>query len=109
MEFEEAVFIVRKHPGAVLTRDENGSFFVRLIDGEIINRESPHREEYTIGRIDYIKAAELEAEAELENSIFRNQVGFCHVFWATQKRILKDKYGIDWKTPAEENPQNCYD
>ena len=37
------------------------------------------------------------------------RLGFCHIVWATQKRILKDKYGIDWKTPAEMNPGILFD
>ena len=36
-------------------------------------------------------------------------MGFCHSYWATKKSILKDKYGIDWKSPAEMNPQTCFD
>lgn len=31
-------------------------------------------------------------------------IGSCHVYWGEQKRILKEKYGIDWETPSEENP-----
>ena len=38
-----------------------------------------------------------------------NQMGFCHAFWGEKKRILKEKYGINWKTPAEENPGKIYD
>jgi hypothetical protein len=57
----------------------------------------------------HIKIAEIEAEAELENSDQRGQMGFCHLLWATQKRILKEKYGIDWKTPAERNRNILFD
>jgi hypothetical protein len=57
----------------------------------------------------YIKAAEIEADAELEGSDQRGKMGFCHLLWATQKRILKDKYKVDWKTPAEENTGVFYD
>jgi hypothetical protein len=30
-------------------------------------------------------------------------------FWEAKKRILKDHFGIQWKTPAELNPQMKYD
>lgn len=36
-------------------------------------------------------------------------LGFCHLYWSTKKRILKEEYGIDWLTPAECNPGVIYD
>jgi len=35
--------------------------------------------------------------------------GSCHMFWYEQKRILKEKYNIDWKTPSERNPGVYFD
>ena len=35
--------------------------------------------------------------------------GLCHVHWRIQKKILSEKYGIDWKTPKEMNPHVWYD
>ena len=35
--------------------------------------------------------------------------GYHRQFWSTKKRILKEKYGIDWKSPAEMNPTIEYD
>ena len=37
------------------------------------------------------------------------RLGFCHLYWSTKKRILKEEYGIDWLTPAECNPDVIYD
>ena len=37
------------------------------------------------------------------------QLGSCHTLWALQKRILKEKYGITWYTPAELNPDVKFD
>lgn len=37
------------------------------------------------------------------------QLGSCHTLWALQKRILKEKYGITWYTPAELHPEIKYD
>jgi len=56
-----------------------------------------------------IDAADRETNTELKNSQFRDQMGFCHVFWSTKKGILKEKYGIEWKTPAEMNPFVIFD
>ncbi len=53
------------------------------------------------------KARREAVSEELANQSER--LGFCHIVWATQKRILKNKYGIDWKTPAEMNPGILFD
>lgn len=37
------------------------------------------------------------------------RMGFCHAVWNTQKEVLKRDYDIEWKTPAELNPGDCYD
>lgn len=36
-------------------------------------------------------------------------LGFCHVVWRAQKTVLKRDYNIEWKSPADLNPENCYD
>ena len=36
-------------------------------------------------------------------------VGDCHILWAEQKRILKEKYNIDWKTQSELHPGARFD
>lgn len=58
----------------------------------------------------YILEAEKEAELELEREgVNKKRLGYCHEVWFRQKKILKEKYGIDWKTPAEQNPDILYD
>ena len=37
------------------------------------------------------------------------QLGSCHRLWTMQKKILKEKYGITWYTPAELNPDIKFD
>ncbi len=32
------------------------------------------------------------------------QLGRKYTFWYHKKRILKEKYGISWRSPAEMNP-----
>jgi hypothetical protein len=58
-----------------------------------------------------IKLAEQEAEKLLKESSpgCDKLLGYCHSLWDEQKRILREKYGIDWKTPAELNPDICFD
>ncbi len=53
--------------------------------------------------------AMADAVAEQELAGTRRSLGFCHLFWSTKKRILKEKYGVDWKTPAEMNPDVRFD
>jgi hypothetical protein len=36
-------------------------------------------------------------------------MGYCHEFWAAKKRILRRKYGIEWRSPAEMNPGTMFD
>ncbi len=39
----------------------------------------------------------------------RKGMGYCHAYWAEKKRILRRKYGIEWRTPAEMNPGTKFD
>jgi hypothetical protein len=55
------------------------------------------------------KEAEIKTEQELKRRNIEPQLGYCHVFWQTKKRILRRDYKIDWKTPAELNPWTSYD
>lgn len=36
-------------------------------------------------------------------------MGACHMAWAIQKRILKERYGIEWHSPSELNPLCHFD
>ena len=40
---------------------------------------------------------------------FPHQLGFCHLVWHAQKKILKRDYGIIWNSPAELNKHIIYD
>ncbi len=37
------------------------------------------------------------------------QMGVCHVIWADLKKILNEKYGINWMSPQDRNPTVMYD
>ena len=59
---------------------------------------------------DLIRRAGKEAGRKLRfKFFFRRRMGGVHIFWDLKKKILREKYGIDWKTPAERNPEVKYD
>lgn len=39
----------------------------------------------------------------------KKDLGFCHYYWGEKKDRLWKKYGMDWKTPAEMNPDILFD
>lgn len=46
---------------------------------------------------------------KIENNKKVYALGSCHTEWAIQKRILKEKYNIDWKSPQDKNPHITFD
>ncbi len=56
-----------------------------------------------------IKAAETEAEYSMEQDGTIRLDGACHILWGRQQAILREKYGIRWRTPAEMNPEVMFD
>lgn len=49
----------------------------------------------------YVEAAVLEAaEIVLREGRYTGEE-FCRKIWTTQKRILKDRYNIDWDSPFQ--------
>ena len=53
-----------------------------------------------------LASVDMEIELELGES---RPLGYCHLFWSMKKQILKDRYGIDWKSPSELNPHIDFD
>ena len=51
-------------------------------------------------------ADELTA-AEVGDSA--SEMGGCHRFWSTKKQILKSRFGLDWESPADLNPDVFFD
>ena len=35
--------------------------------------------------------------------------GFCHEYWCTKKKILKNRFGIEWNSPVDLNPMLMFD
>ena len=56
-----------------------------------------------------ILAAEEQADQELRDHPLRGGIGYCHIFWNRKKAILKETYGLDWKSPQELNPDIMFD
>lgn len=54
-----------------------------------------------------IQKADEEAREQLKDSPM--VMGWCHGFWKLKKQILKEKYGIEWRTPKEMNPGVAFD
>ncbi len=55
---------------------------------------------------------EKEVATEFEKYITTHRprrTGKCHIYWKIKKRILKEKYGIEWQSPAELNPLAKFD
>lgn len=38
-----------------------------------------------------------------------NNLGFCHIVWDSQKKILKKDYNIIWYSPTDMNPDINFD
>ena len=65
----------------------------------------------------YLKEIEGEVDKELveaglleiEDGEKFYAFGRCHTKWAIQKRLLKEKYNIDWESPADKNPDIKFD
>lgn len=51
----------------------------------------------------------VNMEAAHQTKFYKGQMGYCHLFWGTKQDILRRKYGIEWKTPAQMNPDTLYD
>ena len=51
-----------------------------------------------------INKARIQADNILQLEGHIKCMGYCHELWNLQKKLLK-KEGIDWKTPAEMNPE----
>lgn len=63
---------------------------------------------------DSIEYSDEYLKIELERLI-RNEIGdggywgFCHEYWRTKKKILKNRFGIEWNSPVDLNPMIMYD
>lgn len=52
---------------------------------------------------------EIDKIASEECKRYKGKLGYCHIFWATKKRLFKEMYNIDWLSPADRNPHIIFD
>lgn len=58
----------------------------------------------------YVKATQLLKEGKgKEAGQLYERFGSCHEIWDIEQKLLKEKHGIDWRTPAEINPHIKFD
>ena len=56
------------------------------------------------------KKIEKELQILIEKEVGKARYpGYCHRYWAAKKRILREKYNINWKSPAELNQGVFFD
>ena len=80
---------------------------------------SKGREEYvTTGRSwnDAVEYSDryLLIEREMETLVRAetgegDYLGFCHLYWEVKKRVLWEKFGIEWHSPSDRNPGVIFD
>ena len=80
---------------------------------------SKEREEYLttgLARADEVEYSDrfLLIERELETLVREetgegDYLGFCHLYWSVKKKVLKEKFGIDWRSPSERYPRIIFD
>lgn len=39
----------------------------------------------------------------------RGAVGYAPLYWRALQRILREEFGVNWRTPSEMNPGVCID
>ena len=81
-----------------------------LFGGGGYDREVEDDEQYQL----YLKVKdEVSKEAEelyqKENEFNTPILGSCHAIWAIEKRIYRERYGIEWHTPQEMHPEINFD
>jgi len=50
-----------------------------------------------------------EAKKVAHEKVEHKGLGRIHAIWSVTKQELKDRHGIDWRTPAEMNPDRKFD
>ena len=83
--------------------DEEHKNIASEMEDEIILDEVEKSPAY----LEVVKQVDEEAKKIVDSSLGKGRhMGACHLFWSSKKKILKEKYNIDWHSPAEMN-QSC--
>ena len=78
-------------------------------DGYGFKREVEDEEQYQLFLKVKDKVSKEAEEIYLKNNSHGFSFGSCHAIWAIEKRIYRERYGIDWHTPQEMNPTVSFD
>lgn len=95
-----------------ITKDKYGrSILLNKITGNFLAyNESWH---IAIDPVEYSpKYLAIKKDLDKELAPMRSHdggIGYCYSIWGRKKKILKEKYGIDWKNPHELNPWIIFD
>ena len=80
-----------------------------IIDYYKINAPTLPKEDPIEKNPDYVVILKtVDALVKEEIGPYRG-MGFCHLYWSHKKKILKEYFDIDWKSPAELNPDIIFD
>ncbi|MDE6410553.1 MAG: hypothetical protein K2K81_09990 [Muribaculaceae bacterium] len=82
----------------------------KLID--IISRPDPgHLRRDPVEYTDKWEEIIYDAEEELDRRFanHRKGMGFCFMYWNAKQDLLKEKYGIEWRSPSQMNPRVMFD
>jgi len=88
-----------------LNSDNKDTYIVHEYGDEIIHDIVEKTEKYR--KIE--DQVDKEAQKRIEDMGLKDKMGSCYSFWDEKQKILKQKYGIKWRTPAELNPFNLFD
>ncbi len=83
--------------------------FIIWIIWNLRRREKSDWKEYIPYYKRKIDLAEQEADDLLQSKLPFKGDGYCYQLWELQQKILKEKYKINWKSPADLNEHNLYD
>jgi len=79
-----------------------GNFYRR--DGSALRLDAIELEEQ---HVEIFANIDDEVSEELKGR--KRSFGFVHTVWGTKRRILKEKYGIEWRSSGEMNPEVHFD
>lgn len=80
---------------------------LRMIDACRSYQRDPLEEDPAYA--DILAAASEQAEKDLADHPMNGGFGFRHVFWERKQEILRNIYGLEWRTPRECNPDTIFD
>lgn len=123
-EESDELFVKMRFEVLKITRDRNstidkfGRFKRKKVKHKVLDNEtSTYKEEESWSLwYDAVEDSEeyqnviVDVEKDVDEELGGEKYfGICHQYWRIKRRILKEKYGIDWKSPGEMNPLCRFD